>query len=136
MWVSNPSVFRRSYDEDGRVGADGYTILSPYGSEEGIANGEGHGTATGRIEDTVVWSNYPRRRTDGGMLPNVRGLITTQDGASVVFDFRGRTIFEGRCAGTAEPCRLVRVRSRKLPLVERLSLHRRGEESRRQGRIW
>jgi hypothetical protein len=28
------------------------------------------------------------------MLPNVRGLIITQDGASI-FEFRGRTIFEG-----------------------------------------
>jgi hypothetical protein len=136
MGVSNPSL-RWSYEEDGRVGADGYTIVSPYGSEEGIAYGEGTmEPPSAGLRGTVVWSNYPRRRTDGGMLPNVRGLITTQDGASVVFDFRGRTIFEGRCAGTAEPCRLVRVRSRKLPLVERLSLHRRGEESRRQGRIW
>ena len=90
------SVFRWSYyDEDGRVGADGYTVVSPYGSEEGIGYGEGCGTATGRIEGTVVWSNYPRRRTDGRMLPNLRGLITTQDGASILFEFRGRTIFEG-----------------------------------------
>ena len=29
------------------------------------------------------------------MLPNVRGLITTQDGASILFELRGRTIFEG-----------------------------------------
>jgi hypothetical protein len=46
-------------------------------------------------EGTGVWSNYPRRRTDGRMLPNVRGLITTQDGASILFEFRERTIFEG-----------------------------------------
>ena len=35
-----PLGFRWSYDEEGRVGADGYTIVSPYGSEEGIAYGE------------------------------------------------------------------------------------------------
>jgi hypothetical protein len=64
-------------------------------SEEGIGYGEGGGTATGRIEGTVVWSTYPRRRTDGRMLPNVRGLLTTQDGALILFEFRGRTIFEG-----------------------------------------
>jgi Protein of unknown function (DUF3237) len=89
------SVFRWSYDEDGRVGPDGGTIVSPYGSEEGIGYGEGRGTASGRIEGTVVWSNYPRRRTDRRMLPNLRGVITTQDGASILFEFRGRTIFEG-----------------------------------------
>jgi hypothetical protein len=57
--------------------------VSPYESEEGIAYGEGRGTATGRIKGTIVWSNYPRRRTDGRMLPNLRGLITTHDGASI-----------------------------------------------------
>jgi Protein of unknown function (DUF3237) len=87
------SVFRWSYDEDGRVRAG--AIVSAYGSEEGIGYGEGRGTATGRIEGTVVWSNYPRRRTDGRMLPNLRGLITTDDGASIVLELRGRTIFEG-----------------------------------------
>jgi hypothetical protein len=29
------------------------------------------------------------------MLPNVRGLITTHDGASILLELRGRTIFEG-----------------------------------------
>jgi Protein of unknown function (DUF3237) len=89
------SVFRWSYEEDVRVEAPGYAIVSAYGSEEGIGYGEGRGTATGRIEGTVVWSNYPRRRTDGRMLPNVRGLITTHDRASILFELRGRTIFEG-----------------------------------------
>jgi hypothetical protein len=89
------SVFRWRYEEGVRVKAPGYTILSGYGSEEGTGYGEGRGTATGRIEGTVVWSNFPRRRTDGRMLPNLRGLINTQDGASIIFELRGRTIFEG-----------------------------------------
>jgi hypothetical protein len=54
----------------------GFTIVSPYGTEEGIAYGEGRGSARGRIEGTVVWSNYPRPRTDGRVLPNLRGLIS------------------------------------------------------------
>jgi hypothetical protein len=121
MWVSNPSVFRRSYDEDGRVGADGYSIISPYGSEEEIAYGEGAmEPPSAGLRGTVVWSNYPRRRADGCMLPNVRGLITTQDGASILFEFRGRMIFGGDEPGSAEPCRLVRVRSRKLPRLNGL----------------
>jgi hypothetical protein len=34
------------------------------------------------------------------MLPDVRGLITTDDGASIVFELRGRTIFaEGEPSG-------------------------------------
>jgi len=89
------SVFHWAYDNDVRVAAPGLVIVSAYGSEEGIGYGDGRGTATGRFEGSVVWSNYPRRRTDGRMLPNVRGLITTTDGAAILFELRGRTIFEG-----------------------------------------
>ena len=89
------SVFRWSYDADVRVAAPGYAIVSAYGSEEGIGYGEGRGTASGRLEGYVVWSNYPRRRSDGRMLPDARGLITTTDGATILFELRGRTVFEG-----------------------------------------
>jgi hypothetical protein len=86
------SVFRLSYEEDARIAAPGYAIVSAYGGDEGIGYGEGRGTATGRIEGDVVWSNYPRRRSDGQMLPNARGLITTADGGDPVRASR-RTIF-------------------------------------------
>ena len=73
-------MLRLSYEEGARIAAPGYAIVSAYGGDEGIGYGEGRGTATGRIEGDVVWSNYPRRRSDGQMLPNARGLITTADG--------------------------------------------------------
>ena len=85
-------TFEWSYDEDVRLKAPGYQLVRPYG-EEGIAYGEGRGTATGRIAGSVVWSNYPHRRSDGRVLPDVRGLITTTDGASIPFELRGRTFF-------------------------------------------
>ena len=78
-------TFDWTYEADVRVDAPGYQLASPYGSDEGPAYGEGRGTATGRIAGSVVWSNYPRRRSDGRMLPNVRGLITTEDGAAIFF---------------------------------------------------
>ena len=87
------SVFRWSYDERGRVAPPGYALVSAYEGDEGIGYGEGLGAATGRIQGEVVWSNYPRRRSDGRMLPNARGLITTSDGGSILFELRGRTIF-------------------------------------------
>ena len=95
MRLERISIFRWSYDENIRVPAPGYALVSPYDSEEGIGYGEGRGTATGRIHGAVVWSNYPRRRSDGRMLPNVRGLVRTDDAASILFELRGRTIFEG-----------------------------------------
>jgi hypothetical protein len=86
-------TFDWSYDEGVRVSAPGYALITPYMSDEGIAYGEGRGTTSGRIVGTVVWSNYPHRRSDGRMLPDVRGLITTEDGVSIVFELRGRTVF-------------------------------------------
>jgi hypothetical protein len=95
MRLEELSVFQWTYGDNPRIDAPGYVLASPYDGLEGIAYGEGRGTAIGRIEGSVVWSNYPRRRSDGRMLPNVRGLITTHDGASLLFELRGRTIFEG-----------------------------------------
>src|SRR5262245_32439238 len=89
------AVFDWHHDDDVRVASPGYALLRSYDTQEGAAYGEGRGTATGRIQGSVVWSNYPRRRSDDRMLPDVRGLITTDDGATIVFELRGRTVFAG-----------------------------------------
>ncbi|GAC1510458.1 MAG: hypothetical protein NVS1B3_13120 [Candidatus Dormibacteraceae bacterium] len=81
----------------------GFHLLKPYGNESGLGFGVGEGTASGdRLSGTVQWSNHPRRRGDGVMLPNARGLITTRDGAEVLFDLAGRTVWvdlHGKPAG-------------------------------------
>lgn len=74
----------------------GFTLVRPYGSEEGAGYGEGDGRATGpRLAGSIRWVNHPRRRSDGTMLPDVHGIITTDDGGSVIFAFAGRTGFVG-----------------------------------------
>jgi Protein of unknown function (DUF3237) len=87
-------TFEWSYDEGVRVPDPGYTLMLPYGGDEGTGYGEGRGRATGRVSGDCVWSNYPHRRSDGRMLPNLRGLVSTDDGASLLFELRGRTHFE------------------------------------------
>ena len=75
----------------------GFHLIRPYGGESGLGWGVGTGTATGdRIRGAVRWSNHPARRGDGAMLPAVRGLIETEDGAEVVFDLTGRTVWVDR----------------------------------------
>jgi hypothetical protein len=59
-------------------------------SEKGLNSSDGLGF--GGV--APLWSNYPRRCTDGRMLPRVRGLITTQDGASIL-SRNGRTLSAG-----------------------------------------
>jgi len=86
-------TFEWSYDADGRV-SGGYVLLRPFGGDDGAGYGEGSGTVTGnRLAGTCVWSNQPRRRGDGRMLPDVRGLIVTDDGAEVLFTLTGVTVF-------------------------------------------
>jgi hypothetical protein len=88
-----------SYEEGGRVGG-GYVLLRPFGGDDGAGYGEGRGTVAGeRLAGTCVWSNHPRRRGDGRMLPDVHGLIVTGDGADVLFELGGITVFDGDRGG-------------------------------------
>ncbi len=77
-----------------------FHYVSPYQGESGIGWGIGGGSATGeRLQGTVKWSNQPSGRGDGVMLPSARGVITTIDGAEVMFDLTGRTVFVDQPSG-------------------------------------
>lgn len=62
---------------------------------EGEAGSEGHyffvaeGTVEGRITGTLQAANHPRSRVDKNALPSIQGAITTDDGATIIFDWRG-----------------------------------------------
>lgn len=74
-----------------------FHLARPYGNESGIGWGIGDGRVTGeRLSGSAQWSNQPNRRGDGAMLPNARGVITTDDGAEVFFGLTGRTVFVDR----------------------------------------
>jgi hypothetical protein len=78
-----------------------FHLARPYGNECGLGWGIGKGTVTGeRLSGDILWSNQPRRRGDGIMLPNVRGVITTVDAAEVFVDLAGRTVFVERDGAT------------------------------------
>lgn len=66
-------------------------LVRPYGGEEGVGYGEGEGTLTGRITGRARWSNHPQKRGDAVFLPDVHGVIETDDGAVLLFSFQGRT---------------------------------------------
>jgi hypothetical protein len=75
----------------------GAKIAGPHGSE-------GHylfiadGTAEGRLQGRIRLVNHPRSRVDGCALPDIQGVIETEDGATVLLDLRGfaRPYPEGR----------------------------------------
>ena len=47
------------------------------------------GRCEGRLQGALRAANYPRRRTDGVVMPDFRGVIDTEDGAAVAFSWHG-----------------------------------------------
>ena len=47
------------------------------------------GVATGRVAGRFRGANHPRRRTDLTYTPDFQGVIETDDGAVVMFDYQG-----------------------------------------------
>lgn len=60
---------------------------------DGGTEGQGflfvEGRAEGRLTGRLQAANYPRRRTDGTVTPDFRGVLETDDGATVLFEWRG-----------------------------------------------
>ncbi len=72
--------------------SDTFILVRPYGSEEGTGYGEGDGTVTGsKLSGKVRWVNHPHRRSDVVMMPDIDGVIQTEDGAHILFSKQGRT---------------------------------------------
>jgi hypothetical protein len=47
------------------------------------------GRIEGRIDGRLRGANHPHRRTDLTYLPDYQGVIETDDGATIIFDYRG-----------------------------------------------
>ena len=47
------------------------------------------GRCEGSISGLFRGANHPHRRSDGTFLPDFQGVIETDDGAEVLFDYRG-----------------------------------------------
>ena len=69
-----------------------FLLVRPFGTEEGWGYGEGEGTIKGdRLKGKIRWVSHPRHRGDGSVLPSADGVIKTDDGATVLFNFQGKT---------------------------------------------
>jgi hypothetical protein len=70
-------------------------MLFPSGGNEGQGFGGGIGTVEGdRLRGTFKWSNWPRIREDGVALPNLTGIIETDDGARILFKLDGYSLVD------------------------------------------
>jgi hypothetical protein len=66
------------------VGADAGT--------EGRAFLLAEGRSTGRPSARYRAANFPRKRTDGALVPEFRGVLETDDGATILFEWQGLAV--------------------------------------------
>lgn len=65
-------------------------LAQPYGGEEGTVFLAGDGVVEGeRLRGVATWFNFAHRRSDRAMRPDIRGAITTHDGATILFEMLG-----------------------------------------------
>ena len=50
------------------------------------------GRSEGRLSARYRGANFPRTRTDGALLPDFRGVLETDDGATVLFAWHGYAV--------------------------------------------
>jgi hypothetical protein len=68
----------------------GWSIpLAGEGSNESQNFFFAEGRCTGRISGSFQGANHPRRRGDGTFEPDFQGVIETDDGAVIYFDYQG-----------------------------------------------
>ena len=69
-----------SAELEGDTGTEGRSFL--------IAEGR----STGRLSARYRAANFPRRRVDGALVPEFRGVFETDDGATILFEWRGLAV--------------------------------------------
>jgi hypothetical protein len=67
-------------------------------SDAGIAGrgfllAEGH--SAGRLSARYRAANFPRKRSDGALVPEFRGVLETDDGAVILFEWQGFAVLGG-----------------------------------------
>jgi hypothetical protein len=52
------------------------------------------GRSTGRLSARYRAANFPRKRADGALVPEFRGVLETDDGAAVLFEWQGLAVLD------------------------------------------
>ena len=84
------------------------------------------GRSTGRLSARFRAANFPRKRADGALVPEFRGVLETDDGGAILFEWQGLAVRSD--SGTRRLLgSLVHIdRPPALPLAERPRLCGRG----------
>ena len=105
--VHDPRVVERHPAEGDGRGTEGQSFL--------IAEGR----AEGRLSARYRAANYPRRRVDGALEPAFRGVLETDDGATILFHWEGLATMTAVRHATAARHDPAHHRRRAVPLAQR-----------------
>ena len=50
------------------------------------------GRSTGRLSVRYRAANFPRKRSDGALVPEFRGVLETDDGSAILFEWQGLAV--------------------------------------------
>ena len=50
------------------------------------------GPSTGRLSARYRAANFPRKRSDGALVPEFRGVLETDDGGAILFEWQGLAV--------------------------------------------
>jgi hypothetical protein len=50
------------------------------------------GRSTGRLSARYRAANFPRKRADGALVPEFKGVLETDDGAAILFEWQGLAV--------------------------------------------
>jgi hypothetical protein len=50
------------------------------------------GRSTGRLPARYREANFPRKRVDGALVPEFRGVLETDDGSAILFEWQGLAV--------------------------------------------
>ena len=77
------------------------TFTTPEAWSVQVASGAGiegrsfllaEGRSTGRLSARYRAANFPRKRSDGALVPEFRGVLETDDGGAILFEWQGLAV--------------------------------------------
>ena len=69
---------------------ESWSVQNAAGEGRGFLLAEGR--STGRLAARYRAANFPRKRADGALVPEFRGVLETDDGATVLFGWQGLAV--------------------------------------------
>jgi hypothetical protein len=58
------------------------------------------GRSTGRLSARYRAANFPRKRADAALVPEFRGVLETDDGVAILFEWQGLAVISGVVRGS------------------------------------